>query len=104
MIVSIINNKGGVGKTTTSINLSNCLVINGKTVLLVDADPQAHSSRGLGVRIKPQQETLKDVLGTKADQLYKLFYEKKIKDIIIHTKRSGLDLVPSDTKLSDVIE
>jgi chromosome partitioning protein len=104
MIVSIVNNKGGVGKTTTSINLSNCLVINGKTVLLVDADPQAHSSRGLGVRIKPEQETLKDVLGTKADQLYKLFYEKKVKDIIVHAKRCGLDLVPSDTKLSDVIE
>ncbi len=104
MIVSIINNKGGVGKTTTSINLSNCLVINGKTVLLVDADPQAHSSRGLGVRIKSEQETLKDVLSIKADQLYKLFYEKNIKDIIIHAKRRGLDLVPSDTKLSDVIE
>ena len=104
MIVSIINNKGGVGKTTTSINLSNCLAINGKTVLLVDVDPQAHSSRGLGVSIKPEQETLKDVLDIKADQLYKLFYEKNIKDIIVHAKRRGLDLVPSDTKLSDVIE
>ena len=104
MIVSIVNNKGGVGKTTTSINLSNCLAINGKTVLLVDADPQAHSSRGLGVQIEAEQETLKNILSIKSNQLYTLFYEKNIKDIIIHTKRHKLDLIPADTELSDVIE
>ena len=104
MIVSIVNNKGGVGKTTTSINLSNCLAINGKTALLVDADPQAHSSRGLDIHIEPGQETLKDVLSVKSNKLYTLFYEKNIKDTIIHTKRALLDLVPADAKLSDVVE
>jgi len=104
MIVSIINNKGGVGKTTTSINLSNCLAINGRTVLLVDTDPQAHSSRGLDVHIGKEQETLQDILRAKTEQVYTLFYEKNIKDIIMHSKRRGLDLVPSDTKLLDVIE
>ena len=104
MIVCIVNNKGGVGKTTTSINLSNCLAINNNRVLLVDADPQAHSSRGIGVHIKEGQETLQDVLSAKSEQVYTLFYEKYIKDIIVHTKRPGLDLVPSDTQLSEVIE
>ncbi|MFQ5963970.1 MAG: ParA family protein [Candidatus Scalinduaceae bacterium] len=104
MIVSIINNKGGVGKTTTSINLSNCLAINGKMVLLVDTDPQAHSSRGLGIHIGAEQESLQDILSVKADQLYTLLLEKNIKDIIIHSKRRGLDLVPAGTKLTEVIE
>lgn len=104
MIVSIINNKGGVGKTTTSINLSNCLAIKGKTVLLVDADPQAHSSRGLNVHIEKEQETLQNILSVKSDQVYTMFYEKNIKDIIMHTQRRGLDLVPSDTKLLEVVE
>lgn len=104
MIVSIINNKGGVGKTTTSINLSNCLAINRKRVLLVDTDPQAHSSRGLGIHIGAEQETLQDIFNTKYEQLYALFYDKSIKDIIIRTKRRDLDLAPSDTHLVDVIE
>ncbi len=104
MIVSIVNNKGGVGKTTTSINLSNCLAMNRKRVLLVDTDPQAHSSRGLGIRIKAEQETLQDVFNVKPEQLYALFYDKSIKDIIIRTRRRDLDLAPSDTHLVEVIE
>ena len=61
-IVAVANQKGGVGKTTTSVNLSACLAEQGKRVLLVDADPQGNSTSGLGVKKEGEGKSIYDVL------------------------------------------
>lgn len=68
-IIAITNQKGGVGKTTTSVNLSACVAAEGKRVLVVDADPQGNTSSGLGVRVKEKTPTVYEVMaGGNADR------------------------------------
>ena len=61
-IIAITNQKGGVGKTTTSVNLAACVASEGYRVLVVDADPQGNSSSGLGVRVKEKTPTIYEVM------------------------------------------
>ena len=91
-IIAIANQKGGVGKTTTAINLSACLAEKGKKVLLIDMDSQGNSTSGLGLEKNELDRTIYEVL---RDEL-------KIEDVIVHLKDmfEGLFLIPSNRNLA----
>lgn len=88
-IIAIINQKGGVGKTTTSINLSCGLAMKGFRVLLIDFDPQGHSTISYGFNSDGFQYAIHDVLINK----------RNIKEVILKTKIKNLDLVPATLRL-----
>lgn len=90
-IISMVNQKGGVGKTTSSINLGACLAEQGRKVLLVDLDPQGALSAGLNISHDEDQVTVYDLM---------LDNTSSIHAAIKHTNVSGLDMVPANIDLS----
>jgi len=91
-IIAILNQKGGVGKTTTTINLAAYLAKQGKTVLVVDADPQSNATSGLGFDKSAMNQTLCDVLlsGVGIDK------------VVHQTDFKNLFLLPTDARLASV--
>ena len=88
-IIALANQKGGVGKTTTTMNLGASLATLEKSVLIVDADPQANASSGLGVNIKEVECSLYECIVNKAD----------VRDAIYTTDIDNLDIIPSHIDL-----
>ncbi len=88
-VIAIANQKGGVGKTTTAINLSASLAILDYKILLIDADPQANASTGIGVNNEESEFNLYDCL----------INEVSPQDAIVSTNTPGLDLIPAHINL-----
>lgn len=89
-IIAVINQKGGVGKTTTAVNLAACLAYKGKKVLVVDSDAQGNATSGLGVRKDEIEFSLYDCLADAS----------KTRDAVIKTACRGLSIIPSLPELS----
>ena len=89
-IIAIANQKGGVGKTTTAINLASCLAEAGKKVLTIDLDPQGNMTSGLGVNKKELENTVYELM----------LDECSIKESMVDTVVDGMQIIPSNVNLA----
>lgn len=89
-IIAVANQKGGVGKSTTAINLSSCLAELNQKVLLIDIDPQGNATSGVGIDKNNVENTLYELL----------VEESKLEDCIIENVYENLSLIPSNVNLS----
>ena len=89
--IAIFNQKGGVGKTTTNINLAACLALKGRKVLILDIDPQGNTTSGIGVSKKTLEKTVYNIL---------VDNEFDPREAIINTSVKNLDLIPASVDLA----
>ena len=91
-IISLVNQKGGVGKTTTSINLSASLALLGKKILIIDLDPQGNATTGVGINKGDIEKSIYDLLSGTSN----------IQEVIQKTDFKNLDIIPSTIQLAGI--
>ncbi len=89
-VIALTNQKGGVGKSTTAVNMSACLAEMGENIVLIDVDPQANTTSGLGVNKYKVDKSIYDAIIGKAN----------IKELVLNTSVEGLSLIPSNINLA----
>lgn len=89
-IIAIANQKGGVGKSTTAINLSSCLGEAGQKVLVIDMDPQGNTTSGLGIEKEEQENTVYELL----------LGQCKVEECLLELEYQGVSLIPSNVNLA----
>ncbi len=89
-VIAVANQKGGVGKTTTAVNLSSCIAVKGKKVLVIDIDPQGNTSSGLGIDKKAVEKSTYDII----------INNEEIKDVNIDTPIENMKICPSNIELA----
>lgn len=89
-VIAIANQKGGVGKTTTAVNLAACLASKGRKVLMLDADPQGNATSGLGFDKRDIKKCIYDTL----------INDVMMKDVLLHSDYENLDVIPATIQLA----
>ena len=89
-VIAVANQKGGVGKTTTSVNLAACLATLDRKVLLIDSDPQGNATSGYGFDRRDLKKCIYDAL----------INEAPMQELILHTEYKNLDIVPAKIQLA----
>ena len=89
-VIAMANQKGGVGKTTTAVNLAACLAACGRRVLLIDSDPQGNATSGLGFDKRDIKQCIYDAI----------INDVPMQDVIKHTAYDRLDIVPATIQLA----
>ena len=89
-VIAIANQKGGVGKTTTAVNLAACLAQKGRKVLMLDEDPQGNATSGLGFDKRDIKKCIYDTL----------INDVMMKDVFLHSDYENLDVIPATIQLA----
>ncbi|MCG8539359.1 MAG: AAA family ATPase [Clostridia bacterium] len=89
-VIALFNQKGGVGKTTTNVNLSACIAIKGRKMLIIDIDPQGNTTSGFGIDKNSTEFNIYDAL----------LGDEDIRNCIVKTKYENIDIVPSNVQLA----